>query len=84
MRRDRIATISAIVITGLIFIAAFLVHWRENILFVGDRIIAVLELLGGAIGLAFGFALIAVILRVAISVVIGLLSWSYRKLLGPT
>lgn len=74
-----IATTVAVVVTAVIYVVAFLLNWRTNLSFVMDRIIGTLELLGGIIGLAFGFALIAVILRMLILAILDFLSWISQR-----
>jgi hypothetical protein len=70
---EGLATRVAVVLTAVIYVVAFLFNWRVHLLFIMDRILGALELLGGLIGLVFGFALIAVVLRMLI---IGLLDFS--------
>ena len=78
-KKERFATTVAVAATVLIFVAAFLANWRENLLFLGNHIMAALELLAGIVGLGFGFALIAVVLRTVILGVSDFLLWVGRK-----
>lgn len=76
---QKIATTVAIVVTALIYLAAFLVHWRTHVLFVMDRIVGTLELVGGLIGLVFGFAIVSVVIRMLIIGLVDLWSWIFHQ-----
>ena len=49
-KKERFATTVAVAATVLIFVAAFLANWRENLLFLGNHIMAALELLALIVG----------------------------------
>jgi hypothetical protein len=72
---EGLATKVAVVLTTAIYVVAFLSNWRGHLLFIMDRIMGALELLAGLIGLVFGFALIAVILRMLIIGLLDFIAW---------
>ena len=81
-KKDRYVTATAIAATVLLFVAAFLADWRENLLAFGDRLKAVFELLAGIIGLGIGFAVIAVALRTTILCVVDFFLWIGKRITG--